>query len=373
MNKVSKVLSYYDSQGRWEEFRKLVGVLSLSELNKSWAFKTSDSLKENVLPRSQNHVVKIKKYLQSNNLGFEETNAGISACCTHADSHLSVLRIPLQFYPNSTSYMNIVSSDIPMYRLTVSAYMDNFGPEDERLQKWLIQNRIDMDSMDIEALHGSTSFRLFPSRRSAVETIDAELFAKVKESQENDYSNKRLVTKFNDDGSVETEPASLRNPYDCAYIIGHQDYRWPKDFPLEGLKEHADNSICAIALIGFPKIYRTHSDGTTIVSDESSVPYLEDIFNPEEGFLSSLIQTRGPYYNKHFMYVCDGCEQDVLTTFKDQLNERIRTYDGWGLDIKPKPSIKGESIRYSPNLDNLVVKIVSKDNVFSSWDFMNPW
>jgi hypothetical protein len=343
----------------FEELRKIIGVMSINELKISWAFKTPDNFREDVLPRAQVHVAKIKEYLQAHNLSFEETNKDVSACCNHSNSHLSILRIPIQMHDGDLVYINTVTSDTPIYRLSVRAYMDGFGPEEEKLQKKLTQDRIDADNIDgiAEHLHSSSPFRLFSSEEKARQTIDHELFSNLQETQEqgSPFNEKRI-------------------PFECAYIIGHEDpYRWPKDFPLEGLKETNYNNICSVGMVAFPIIHRVHSDGTTIVASETDIPYLEDIFNPEKGFLSSIIKTLGPYYNQHFMYVCDSCEPKVLLQFRNNLVKRINKYNGWGLDIKPHSDVHGNPIKYSPNLEKLVVKIVSKENIFSSWDFMHNW
>ena len=239
----------------------------------------------------------LEKFLKSNHFEYNLVEEGISLCCDKSTKKVKTINAKFKIKENNaTSNAFFIYSPEKLFTLNVRAYLDGFGRQEELLQRALVQDDIDIrsDPAYAEFIHCSSSFRIFNSPEEANETIDNEIFTKLKTTAKNDKSGMCIIKNFDPEtGKFETEPCPLEPAYDGAFISGHEKkYRWPLSLPSKGLSDGKGKlgNLVEICMVGGPpEILAVHSDGKTIVTDDttSALP-LKQYFNPLEGLCFTL-------------------------------------------------------------------------------------
>jgi len=232
--------------------------------------------------------------------------------------------------------------------------------------QWDIDIRSDPAYFDV--IHCSSSLRIFDSLKKANETIDEEMFDYLKETVKNDRSNTHVIEKVNEDGSLETKPASLEPPYDGAFIHGHEEkYRWPLSLPKKGLTDgyHKYGNLQMICM-SLPGVLATHENGTTIVtSDTTSDLPLAREFNSLEGVCFDLGMWDENIIHQKSLGACKNCEKTQLDSFREKVINRIEEFRNADYSNFDLVGDVAKKIGYKINYDNLKVNVVSKERKFN--------
>lgn len=207
---------------------------------------------------TQKRLETFESLLQANDVRYARNSRFFELCCPKVTDDVQSLFL-YNYVINDPHFgrmpemLLFLSLPVHLFRVEAKAYIRDFLPQDEILQRTLIEDDIDLAQNPDESYSGSLpDYKMFPNAEAAQAHIDQHILSYLKSCVGERFGER----------------------YIGAFLSGDPKYRHPPELTDSKCKD--GNGIVEVCMVP-PRILKVFSDGHAVVSESSGLP-LENLF-----------------------------------------------------------------------------------------------